>query len=53
MPRLSCWFIRMALLYLAIGVVLGGLILEREGLSLALGWTWSLLSAHIQLLIGG
>ena len=53
MPRLSCWFIRMALLYLAIGVVLGGLILSAKGFPLALGWTWSLLSAHIQLLIGG
>ncbi len=53
MPRLSCWFIRMALLYLAIGVVPGGLILGAKGFPTALGWAWMLLSAHIQLLIGG
>lgn len=53
MPRLSCWMIRAALLDLALGVLLGGLILSAKGQPVALGWAWQLLSAHIQLLIGG
>lgn len=53
MPRLSCWFIRAALLHLALGGVLGGLILIAKGLPSALGWAWLLLPAHIQLMVGG
>lgn len=53
MPRLSCWFIRASLLHLGIGVVLGGLILAAKGFPGSLGWTWTLLPAHIQLLVGG
>ncbi len=53
MPRLSCWFIKAALLHLAIGVVMGGLILSAKGVPATFGWAWVLLSAHIQLLVGG
>ena len=53
MPRLSCWFIKAALLHLAAGVVFGGLILAAKGLPIVLGWSWRLLPAHIQLLVGG
>lgn len=53
MPRLSRWMIKAALLDLALGVPLGGLILSAKGQPVALGWAWQLLSAHIQLLIGG
>jgi hypothetical protein len=52
-PRLSCWFIRAALAHLAVGVVFGGLILSAKGLPGALGWSWLLLAAHMQLLVGG
>ncbi len=53
MPRLSCWFIRAALLHLALGVVFGGLMLSAKGFPPALGWAWLLLQAHIQVLVGG
>lgn len=53
MPRLSSTFIRAALLHLIVGVLLGGLILSAKGLPNSLGWTWLLLPAHIQLMLGG
>lgn len=53
MPRLSCWFIRTALLHLAVGAVFGGLILSAKGFPATFGWAWLLLPAHIQLLVGG
>ena len=53
MPRLSCWFIRASLLYLGIGVLFGGLILVAKGFPASLNWTWLLLPAHIQMLVGG
>jgi hypothetical protein len=53
MPRLSCWFIRAALVHLGVGVVMGGLILSAKGLPAMFGWAWLLLSSHIQLLVGG
>jgi len=53
MPRLSCWFIKAALLHLAVGVVMGGVILSAKGFPATLGWAWWLLSAHIQMLVGG
>ena len=36
MPRLSCWYIRAALLYLAVGLTLGALMLAILGLHV---WT--------------
>ncbi len=53
MPRLSCYFIRAALIYLALGALLGGLILSAKGAPSTLGWAWQFLPAHIQLVIGG
>lgn len=53
MPRLSCWFVRAALLHLGSGVLIGALLLSAKGFPAALGWAWSLLIAHIQLLIVG
>ncbi|HEY0738686.1 MAG TPA: hypothetical protein VGD69_27455 [Herpetosiphonaceae bacterium] len=53
MPRLSTAFIRAALIHLIVGVLLGGLILSAKGMPGSLGWTWLLLPAHIQLMLGG
>jgi hypothetical protein len=53
MPRLSCWFIRAALLYLGTGVFAGGLILSAKGYPGTLGWSWMLLAAHVEVLIAG
>jgi hypothetical protein len=53
MPRLSCWFIRFALVYLGVGVLGGGLILSAKGYPGVLGWTWLLLPAHIEMLLVG
>lgn len=53
MPRLSCWFIKAALLHLVVGVSFGGLMLSAEGWPRFLSWAWLLLPAHIQLLVGG
>ena len=52
MPRLSCWFIRAALIYLGLGVTIGGLILWHKGMPLhPLIWRW--LPLHIELLLFG
>ena len=53
MPRLSCWFIKAALLHLGTSVTLGGLILAAKGQPVALGWAWLLLPTHMQLALGG
>ena len=52
MPRLSVWFIRAALLYLAIGATFGGLILYHKGIPLH-PLLWRLLPAHIEFLLFG
>lgn len=52
MPRLSCWFVRAALLYLALGFTLGGLMLGNKGLPLS-PLFWRLLPAHIECLLMG
>lgn len=52
MPRLSCWFIRAALVYLALGFSLGGLILFHKGIPLH-PTLWRLLPAHIEFLLFG
>jgi len=52
MPRLSCWFIRSALLYFALGFTLGGLILFHKGVPLH-PLLWQLLPAHIEFLLFG
>ena len=52
MPRLSQLMIRTALLWLAIGYSLGGLVLLTKGL-LLLPWLWTLRTAHIHMLLVG
>lgn len=52
MPRLSIWFIRTALVYLAAGVTMGGLILAHKGIPLH-PLLWRLLPLHIEFLLFG
>jgi hypothetical protein len=52
MPRLSQLMIRTALLWLATGYGVGGLVLLTKGLSL-LPWLWVLRAAHIHMLLVG
>lgn len=52
MPRLSAWFVRAALLYLALGFTFGGLLLANKGVPLH-PLTWRLLPAHIEFLLFG
>jgi hypothetical protein len=52
MPRLSQLMIRTALLWLAIGSTIGGLVLANQGLAL-LPWLWTLRAAHIHMLLVG
>lgn len=56
MPRLSVWFVRAALLHLAIGFSFGALLLWNKALPLgaqASAWTWRLLPAHMEVLLMG
>jgi hypothetical protein len=52
MPRLSVWFIRLGLLYLAIGFSIGALMLANKGLAVA-PWLWRLRPAHVEFLLIG
>ncbi|MCB0212230.1 MAG: hypothetical protein KDJ52_23010 [Anaerolineae bacterium] len=52
MPRLSIWFIRAALLYLAAGVTVGGLLLGNKGLPVT-PWLWLVLPLHVEFLLFG
>ena len=52
MPRLSVWFVRTALLHLAAGFTVGGLLLFNKGRPIHPS-VWQLLSAHIELLLLG
>jgi len=52
MPRLSQWFIRAALLYLALGATIGGLILSHKGIPFY-PLVWRLLPLHIEFLLFG
>jgi hypothetical protein len=51
-PRLSCWFVRTSLIYLAAGFTLGGLLLFHKGVALD-GALWRVLPVHIELLLLG
>jgi hypothetical protein len=53
MPRLSCWFIRAALLHLGIGATIGALVLAAKGYPLTLGWAWQLLGSHVHFMVAG
>ena len=52
MPRLSVWFIRLSLAYLALGFTLGSLLLLNKGLPVN-PLTWRLLPAHIEFVLFG
>jgi len=52
MPRLSVWFVRFSLAYLALGFTLGALMLGNEGLGVTPNLD-SLLPAHIEMLMMG
>jgi hypothetical protein len=52
MPRLSQLMIRTALIWLALGSTLGGLVLFNKGVPL-LPWLWTLRAAHIHMLLVG
>lgn len=52
MPKLSRWFIKAALLYLAAGVTFGSLILFHKGLPLH-PYLWRLLPVHVEFLLFG
>ena len=52
MPRLSRWFIRAALLHLAIGTTIGSLILAHKGIPFY-PLAWRFLPLHIEFLLFG
>jgi hypothetical protein len=52
MPRLSCWFIRTALLYLAVGITLGSLLLFHKGIPIY-PLIWRFLPLHVEFLLFG
>lgn len=52
MPRLSVWFIRTALVYLASGFTFGMLLLFHKGVPLN-PWMWQLLPLHIECVLIG
>lgn len=52
MPLVSRFMIRTALLHLALGSTIGGLLLAEKGLGL-LPWLWLLRPSHIHLLLVG
>jgi hypothetical protein len=52
MPRLSCWFIRSALIHLASGITLGSLLLFHKGVPIH-PFLWRLLPLHLELLLFG
>ncbi len=52
MPRLSQWYVRTALAYLALGFTFGALMLANKGLNFEPAM-WRLLPAHIELMLMG
>lgn len=52
MPPLSRFYVRSALLHLAIGVTIGALMLANKGLNFA-AWLWRLRYAHSEILLIG
>jgi hypothetical protein len=51
-PRLSQLLIRTALIWLAVGYTIGGLMLLNKGIPV-LGWLWTLRMTHVHLLLVG
>jgi heme/copper-type cytochrome/quinol oxidase subunit 1 len=52
MPRLSGWFVRSSLIYLAVGFTLGAILLINKGL-LINSSIWNLLPVHSEILLMG
>jgi hypothetical protein len=52
MPQLSVWMVRAALLHLAAGFLVGGLLLWEKGVG-GMAWAWRLRALHIHLLTLG
>ncbi len=52
MPRLSIWFLRLALIDLLLGFTIGAFILTAKAFP-AWSWAWTLLPLHIELLLYG
>ncbi|NOZ73444.1 MAG: hypothetical protein GXP38_16340 [Chloroflexi bacterium] len=52
MPRLSTWFVRASLIYLALGVTLGGLLLAEKGIPFYPA-LWIALPVHMEFLLIG
>lgn len=52
MPRLSCWFIRLALIHLVLGFTLGALMLAQKAGALGTA-VWAFRVAHQEFLLAG
>ena len=52
MPRLSAWFVRASLIYLAVGFFFGALILVQKGIPLYAP-VWNLFPLHMEFLLVG
>jgi hypothetical protein len=52
MPRLTRWFIRTALVHLALGFTFGALMLFNKGVLVSV-WLWRLLPLHVELVLLG
>lgn len=52
MPKLSVYFVRMSLIYMGIGFLLGALILQHKGIP-SFAWAWHLLDPHIVMMVLG
>ncbi len=52
MPKLSVWYVRASLVYLALGGTFGAIILSHKGIPWA-PWAWRLLEAHIDVTLLG
>lgn len=52
MPRASVWFIRTALIYLALGFTFGGLLLFNKAVPI-LPVLWGLLPIHVEFVLAG
>lgn len=52
MPRLAIWFIRSALVHLALGITIGAGLLWQKGVG-GLSWLWAWLPLHLHLLLVG
>lgn len=52
MPKLSVWYVRASLAYMALGGTFGAIILSHKGIPWA-PWAWRLLDSHIDVTLFG